>query len=85
MATAFNDGYNSFTHPLTYSFTGTTREIESGAITISASGSAVTAATLIEHLSSALLAAGSTVIAAYGERLGTCQASGSGTLSCAGS
>ena len=67
--TSFNDGYTSFTHPLTYSFTGTTREIESGAITISASGSAVTVATLIEHLSSALLAAGSAVIAAYGSVL----------------
>ena len=64
--TSFNDGYYSFTHPLTYSFTGTTREIESGAITISATGSAVTVAILIEHLAAAVIGAGSTVIAAYG-------------------
>ena len=47
--TSFNDGYYSFTHPLTYSFTGTTGEVASGSITLSSTGSAVTVAVLIEH------------------------------------
>jgi len=83
MATTFNDGYQSITHPLSYSFYALVQTIE-GSASLTATGSTTTAAGLVEHLASAVVGAGSVAVVAIGHRRGVAALSGSGTVSAEG-
>ena len=83
MATTFNDGYQSITHPLSYSFYALVQTIE-GSASLTSTGSATTAAGLVEHLASAVVGAGSVAVVAIGHRRGVAALSGSGTVSATG-